>query len=351
MDEKYLKIIEDLELKIEGMEDGEDKDNLIKIKNSLSNYSNADASGDVTKLAALSDEIADAFSSLGKTDAKIAGDVKSILGPASDIYNAIEDRQVAKGQIRRSEAELDALEQPEGVRKYERSDVLQKAIKSAERDLGVGQLEGATSGLRRDILDQYTKDIQAAKVGSAGQAGSFSSLGQVASNRRLRGAMALQDAKRSMRADANQRLDRLASADIAENQAAAMNDRARAQLDYGAYRDAAEAAGGGRAAGMLNLRTGRGALTQGLLNAVNPQTISASDKAIGDIRSSINRGIGKMKSASARNSLPQFDVMSPLAAPGLDGTGPDTSNYKVDLMNFDTDGSFFDLEDSYKYTV
>lgn len=188
---------------------------------------------------------------------KFAEEATEIIGAISGIFNASEDKKIARDQINNARTELASLSKPEGIRPLKRSVNLQNALRIAQSDLSPVNQELATQGLKSDIEDQYRRDLNVAKTASGGQSGAYGSRAQAASLNRIRNAMYLQEAKRRMRNEALSNYGRLTAQEIAENEAAARNDASRAFLDDRVYAREAEAAGRALAAGQQNLRTGR----------------------------------------------------------------------------------------------
>lgn len=177
------------------------------------------------------------------------------IASVGSFVNALQDKSTAKKQIREAKQSINAITEPEGIKPFKRSVNLANAIRAAKQDLSPVNQELATQGLRADVLDQYNKDINTAKIASGGQAGAFGSLSQSAANRRLRNALAIQDAKRQVRREATGRLDNLTGAEITENRASSHVDINRANLDDRVYARESEAAGRALSSGILNNRT------------------------------------------------------------------------------------------------
>jgi hypothetical protein len=253
----------------------EDHDNPEEVQSQIDKFKNlilegGDSDGNFDLLESYDEGMSSILDSF-KGDKLKSDKTKAALGALSsslELVSKIGDGLIGKDQISESKASLDSLETPSKAKPFKRSENLQGAIRDVMSKSTTQGVDSRTAGLRQDILDRYNTDINTAKVASTGQAGSFGSYSQAASNNKLRGAVALNDAKTRLRdLDRNERRN-LISQEIAENQAANVSERERARLDYTKYRDAANAAGRGLAAGRVNSRNARVGILNAIPNAV-----------------------------------------------------------------------------------
>ena len=102
-------------------------------------------------------------------------------------------------------------------------------------------------------MDQYLSDLNQAKVASAGQAGTYGALAQVASQRRGRGAQALAPIIDDIKAREQGRLDNLTGMKIGENQAIQQSNAQYYPNDLYQYQLEQQAAGQLGSQGRSNL--------------------------------------------------------------------------------------------------
>ena len=221
----------------------------------------------------LDSNIASSYSTLSKTNAKIASDFKNVLTPILNIGESISDISIGKQQQAQGRAELEGLTKPKGIGKYERSDLLKSQIRDAQANQSQVGTDRLTAGLKQDILSNYDNQLNQAKTSSAGQAGAYGSYSQAANNQRLRGAMNLQAERERIRRGEGARLDNLAQMQIGEDAQASSHARLRAEQAAREYSEASRAAGGAVRDGIINARTGRRGLIDAFGSAVNENVL------------------------------------------------------------------------------
>jgi hypothetical protein len=176
--------------------------------------------------------------------------VANVVGFIADTI----DLGISGEQIRQSNKALREIKSPKGIAPFRLSETIQRAITNAQEQLRPAFIDAQIAPASNQIKEGFSQDIEQAKIASGGQAGSFGAYGQVAANRRNRGAASLVPMRAQLQAEANKGLSDAARLELAESQGIASTDAARAGLDYQRYVDESTAAGELGASGRLNRR-------------------------------------------------------------------------------------------------
>lgn len=129
--------------------------------------------------------------------------------------------------------------------------LLQQQIADAQQ--GTFDAARRVAPAQQAIMDQYLSDLNQAGVASAGQAGTYGALAQVASQRRGRGAQALAPIIDDIKAREQGRLDNLTGMKIGENQAIQQSNAQYYPNDLYQYQLEQQAAGQLGSQGRSNL--------------------------------------------------------------------------------------------------
>lgn len=129
--------------------------------------------------------------------------------------------------------------------------LLQQQIADAQQ--GTFDAARRVAPAQQAIMDQYLSDLNQAQVASAGQAGTYGALAQVASNRRGRNNLQLAPIIDEIRAREQGRLDNLTGMKLAENQAIQQSQAQFYPQDLRQYQMEQEAAASLGATGRQNL--------------------------------------------------------------------------------------------------
>jgi hypothetical protein len=163
------------------------------------------------------------------------------------------DLNTSIGQLKAGERAQRSLKRPSRPAPLAEEPLLDKAIADASK--GDEDALRSLSPAQSQILDQYLSDINQAKTVSAGQAGIYGALGQVASTRRGRQSAGLVPLYDEIVRNRDQRFDGLVGQKIAQNQAIQQSKAQYYPTDVYQYGLDASAAGNLVNAGQQNLRS------------------------------------------------------------------------------------------------
>lgn len=302
---KYLSILKgDLSKTDDKDEQATFEGKILKLEETINQYNddlNEESLSDLN--GELMSQAEDYFSLLKSKGAKDTE--KKEINTILNSIKAFSDIKTAKEQISSSEASINSLEEPSAPSRFKKSEELRGAIDRAVNKGSAVSLNARTAGLEREILDNYNRDLNSAKIASTGQAGAYGAYSQAASNRKLKGALAVQDAKLRLRDLDNKNLNYLISQDINQNKAYADSDLRVSDFNYRKYKDEAFEAGRALASGKKNLRTGVSEALDAIPSFYESYNRNREDKAIRGYRMNEEKNrISGLESVNSMNRLP-----------------------------------------------
>lgn len=225
----------------------------------------------------------------GKTSEKIATGLNIALA-GTDILTSI-------GQVKSADQATRRSRRPSHPAPLTPSPELANAITQAQS--GNYDAVRALAPAQLALLDNYLSDLNVAKTASTGQAGTYGALGQVASNRRNRGAVELAPVGDAITARNQSRLDNLLGMKLNENANIQQSQSQFYPQELNQYQLEQQAAGQLGSTGRTNLRESLTGLGQFL-----PQTIAeiSTNNRYNDIYNRMN-GYPEFQHLAAKTSV------------------------------------------------
>lgn len=182
---------------------------------------------------------------------------KEITGNIGSVISGILDIAESNKQIKEGQRAQSMVKPFEPLKPFKRSELLQDQIRQTKQASTAGAIAQATGGLKSEIDNQFSSDVNAAGVTSGGQSGAFQSNSQAAARQRLKNLIQLQVQQQALRNQNDRNLNYLATQQIGENQAADVSERFRASQDWDRYQFETRNAAGLEQAGRQNQRNAR----------------------------------------------------------------------------------------------
>jgi len=174
------------------------------------------------------------------------------------------DVGIGAAQQRQANESLSQQRAPIEPPMMQRSPMLAERLRRASTESAAPLSSAEIRAMRSGISDAYGADMNAARVASGGQAGSYGALGQSAINRRYRNQMQLPAAIAQTRRQADSNLNSLLGLRQSEANMIGNDRRLGYNQRLNQYNIAQKAAGDLGAAGRTNMRRGFGGIAQSM---------------------------------------------------------------------------------------